>query len=195
MPIAKRGYVFLIMLSGLYGLVTALVLLSPWDSFITLFVRLFALYGYIALTVATALTPFLRSILRVFGHSFLRIHHVFSIFGLIFVTMHPISLAIREVNILVFLPSFASWFDFWSLAGRPALIIIYIAVVAALLRRKILRYWRVLHALMYVVMFFGIVHANLSGSDFNTLGIQLIFNALFVTSLGALVFKRFRTRR
>ena len=82
---------------------------------------------------------------------------------------------------------------FWRLAGRPAFILIYVAVFAALLRTKAPKYWRAFHALMYVVLLFGIVHANLIGYDFKNLGVMLIFNALLVASLAGLAFKRYRS--
>ena len=39
-----------------------------------------------------------------------------------------------------------------------------VAVFAAFLRAKAPKYWRAFHALMYVVLLFGIVHANLFGA-------------------------------
>ncbi len=45
---------------------------------------------------------------------------------------------------------------------------------------------------MYVVLLFGIVHANLIGTDFGNLGILLIYNGLFATSLASFALKRYR---
>jgi len=45
---------------------------------------------------------------------------------------------------------------------------------------------------MYVVLLFGIVHANLIGDDFQNVGIMVIFNALFLWSIVGFVVKRFR---
>jgi len=77
-------------------------------------------------------------------------------------------------------------------AGRPTFIILYVAVLAAILRTKAPKYWRAFHALMYAVLLFGIVHANLIGDDFQNLGIMIIFNVLFVASLASFAFKRYR---
>ena len=55
------------------------------------------------------------------------------------------------------------------------------------------KYWRAFHALMYAVLLFGIVHANLIGDDFQNLGILLIFNALLIASLTGFAFKRYRS--
>ena len=81
-------------------------------------------------------------------------------------------------------------------AGRPAFIILYIALFAAVvLRTKTPKYWRPFHALMYVVLLFGIVHANLLGGDFENLGIMIIFNALFLMSIASFALKRYRNHR
>jgi predicted ferric reductase len=155
-------------------------------------VRFFGLYGYLFLSIAVLLTPFLREVTQAFGKPFLKIHHVFAVLGLVFITLHPVFNAM-EFSLSVFVPNFASWMAFWRLAGRPAFILIYVAVFAALLRTKAPKYWRAFHALMYIVLLFGIVHANLIGYDFKNLGVMLIFNALLVASLAGLAFKRYRS--
>jgi predicted ferric reductase len=158
-------------------------------------VRLFALYGFLFLSVAALKTPFLKEITQAFGKPFLKVHHSFAVLGVVFITLHPVFNAVERFSLSVFVPNFASWRAFWALAGRPAFFILYVAVFAAFLRAKAPKYWRVFHALMYVVLFFGIVHANLIGDDFQNLGIMIIFNALFLVSLAAFTFKRYRSYR
>ena len=161
-------------------------------------VRLLGLYGFLFLGVATLITPFLAEVTRVFGRPFLKVHHAFSVFGIAFITLHPVFNAVQRLSLAVFVPRFDSWELFWMLAGRPALIILYVALLAVFLRRKIPKYWRPFHALMYVVLLFGIVHANLIGDDFANLGIMIIFDALFLASLASFAYKRYlnyQTRR
>ena len=122
----------------------------------------------------------------------MRIHHAFSILGIVFITLHPVFNAVQRLSLSVFVPRFDSWDLFWRLAGRPAFIILYISVLAAILRAKVPKYWRPFHALMYVVLLFGIVHANLIGDDFENLGIMIIFNALFLVSIASFALKRYR---
>jgi hypothetical protein len=45
---------------------------------------------------------------------------------------------------------------------------------------------------MYIVLLFGIVHANLIGDDFANVGIMIIFDGLFAASIAGFAFKRFR---
>jgi predicted ferric reductase len=125
----------------------------------------------------------------------MRIHHYFAAAGLVLITLHPIALAIERLNPAVFIPTVGSLELFIINGGRQALIIIYIAFVAVLLRRQMPRYWRIFHALMYVALFFGILHANLIGRDFENLYILITFNALFVASIAAFVIKRYQSYR
>jgi DMSO/TMAO reductase YedYZ heme-binding membrane subunit len=164
---------------------------NPWN----LSVRLFALNGFIALSIAAIMTAFLKEITLFFKKPFTKIHHYFAAAGLVLITLHPIILAIQRLNPAVFIPNLDSVYQFFAAGGRQALIIIYIAVAAVLLRRKILAYWRAFHALMYVALFFGIVHANLLGTDFENIAVMVIFNGLFAVVLAAFVWKRWQFYR
>jgi DMSO/TMAO reductase YedYZ heme-binding membrane subunit len=190
MPPKKEGYLLTLGILVLVIIVSVVAFSIPYDDPLSLVVRLFALYGFLFLSIATIMTPFLKEVTRLFGKPFIKVHHVFATLGLASATLHPVAFSIQVQNILVFLPSFASWYAFWSLAGRPALIIIYIALIAVLIRRKIQNYWRPVHALMYIVLFFGIVHANLIGTDFQNIGILIIFNLLFAAAIVAFILKR-----
>lgn len=191
----KQGYALVLAIAALFLFVGVMTLRGPWSDLIDFAVSLFALYGYLMLTIASLMTPFLREISQAFGKPFLRIHHVFAAAGIVFVTLHPVSYAIQTLDITVFAPSFASWYDFWRLAGRPALILLYIAVAFALFRRRTIRFWRGFHALTYVVLLFGIVHANLLGSDFQNQAVTVLFDGLFVAAMLAFAFKRYRNHQ
>ncbi len=91
----------------------------------------------------------------------------------------------------VFLPVVSSWMGFWIMAGPPALILLYVALVAVLLRMKIVKYWRYLHALMYLVLTFGIIHADLIQADFVESPVLLaLYNILYVLVVFTFVIKR-----
>jgi len=186
----KKGFLVLLGITALVIIISALALSLPYGSPLEVVVRLFALYGYLTLSVATMTTPFLKEIPKVFGKTFIKVHHIFAIVGTASATVHPVAYAIQTLDPTVFLPSLRSWYAFWALAGRPALIIIYIALAAALVRRKMQTYWRSIHAMMYVVLFLGIVHANLIGTDFQNPVINTLFNLLFAASIAAFALKR-----
>jgi predicted ferric reductase len=193
MALKREGAVFLLGITALAVIIALLFLSSAGEGELAhLAVRFFGLYGFLFLSVATLITPFLKEITQAFGKPFLKVHHSFSLLGIIFITLHPIFNAIEYLSLSVFVPRFDSWLLFWRLAGRPAFIILYIALFAAVLRRRVPKYWRAFHALMYVVLLFGIVHANLIGDDFENLGVMIIFNALFLASLASFALKRYR---
>jgi predicted ferric reductase len=193
MPLKRAGAFFLLGIAVLAVIIAVLFLPSTAEANpMRSAVRFFALYGYLFLSVTVLVTPFLREVTQAFGKPFLKVHHSFAVLGLTFITLHPVFNAL-EISLLVFIPNFASWAAFWALAGRPALILIYVAVFAVSLRAKVPRYWRAFHALMYVALIFGFVHANIIGNEFRqNLGITLIYGALFVASIVGFAFKRYR---
>jgi predicted ferric reductase len=193
MALKREGAVFLLGITALAVIIALLFLSSAGEGELAhLAVRFFGLYGFLFLSVATLITPFLKEITQAFGKPFIKVHHSFSILGIFFITLHPVFNAVQRLSLSVFVPRFDSWLLFWRLAGRPAFIILYIALFAAVLRRRVPKYWRAFHALMYVVLLFGIVHANLIGDDFENLGVMIIFNALFLASLASFALKRYR---
>jgi predicted ferric reductase len=195
MTIKRQGVLLLFGISLIIAYVTITVLLTASQDLSRTLVRLLGLYGFVMVCIAASITPFLKEVSQFFGKSFLKIHHFFALFGLAFISLHPVSLAIGLMNASVFLPRFDSWIVFWQLAGRPALIVLYIALFAVFLRRKAPKHWRILHALMYLAILLGIVHGNLIGSDFENLPLMIILNTLAAVSLVAFFLKRYQNYR
>ncbi len=193
LTITRNGWLFLLGALLLYVLIGILALFTTYSDPLNFVIRLCALYGFVSLAIATAMTPFLKEITQAFGRPFLRIHHLFAIFGIIFATLHPVFYAILQMDLTVFFPRFDSWIIFWELAGRPALYILYVAAVAGLLRLMIPKYWRYFHWLMYVVLTFVIVHGNLIGTDFQNLSILFTLNILYIIAITAFFLKRYQT--
>jgi DMSO/TMAO reductase YedYZ heme-binding membrane subunit len=193
MALKRKGAFVLLGIIALAVIIALLVLPEAVEEEpVHVLVRLFGLYGFLFLSVATLMTPFLKEVAQTFGKPFLKVHHAFSILGIVFITLHPIFNAIERLSLSVFVPRFDSWERFWMFAGRPAFIILYIALAAAILRTKAPKYWRSFHALMYAVLLFGIVHANLIGDDFENVGIMVVFNVLFLMSIASFALKRYR---
>ena len=153
------------------------------------FVRLLGLWGYIFLAIAAAMSPYLKNIYRYFGKPFIKIHHIFAFSGLIIITLHPVFFSLQAASAAVFIPDFSSWYSFWLYAGRPALIILYISLVAALFRKKI-KPWRIIHALMYIMVIFGFIHAVLIGTDFENKIILTVYALLAIAVFASFILKR-----
>lgn len=188
-----RQAAFLVLIA-FFGLAVSLVAYSAVGLVdpLTLTIRLLALNGYIALSVAAIMTPFLKEITLFFRKSFLNLHHYFAAAGLLLITLHPIAVAIQAMSPAVFEPNFASLYLFFYFGGVIALILVYVGLGATLLRRKIMAYWRYFHALLYLALFIGIVHANVRGIDFTNPAIQTIYDALFAAVLVAFGLKRWQ---
>jgi DMSO/TMAO reductase YedYZ heme-binding membrane subunit len=193
MNLNKKSISLIIADLTLFLIVFFLFLFTPFADFYDFIIRFAALIGFTSMFLATIMTPFMVELYQIFGKPFIKLHHLYSILGLVLITIHPLSFAILALDITVFIPIFYPWIDFWSLAGRPALILIYLAIIAALLRKKLPKNWRYLHFLNYVALFFGYVHGVLIGTDFQNLGILIIFTLMIVLSLSAFGLKRYQT--
>ena len=194
MGITRNGYFFLGIIASLLIISGSIVGVTPSPSPFTSGIRFAGLAGFVLLAVTAIMTPWSREIYRNFGISFVKFHHIFAISGLILITLHPVFLAMRLMNASVFLPWFGSFQEFLVLAGRPALILIYIAVAGVLLRRLIPSYWRAVHALIWVALILAIIHGDMIGTDMKNPAMFLIFNGLAVVAVGAFVLKRVKGR-
>jgi len=184
-----------VVILALYAITAAVVLTTPYESPFRVVARLLALWGFLSLSIAVILTPFLREIMKIFGRPFLAVHHTFAAVGLLLPTLHPVTLAITSLNPAIFIPVFFPWERFWLNGGRPALYLLYIAFAAVVLRKYIPKYWRWVHGLMYVVLLLAIVHGNLIGTDFENPVIWALFNTLFALAVAAFILKRWQRMR
>jgi DMSO/TMAO reductase YedYZ heme-binding membrane subunit len=162
---------------------------------LTLTIRLLALNGYIALSIAAIMTAFLKEVTLFFKKSFTKVHHYFAAVGLLLVSLHPIAVFSQTLDPRVFLPNFESLYLFFFFGGVIALFLIFVAFITGLLRKRILRLWRPFHMLMYLALFIGVVHANLRGTNFQSLTIQIIYDSLFAVALAAFMIKRWQFYR
>jgi len=176
----------------LFIVIFILFLQTPISDSFSFYIRLGALFGFTALFIATTMAPFMVQLYKIFGKPFIKLHHLYSIMGLILITLHPTVFALSVLDITVFIPVFYPWIDFWRLAGRPALILIYIAVLAAILRKKISKSWKFFHILNYIALFFGYIHGLLIGTDFQNIGIAIIFTIMIIISIGSFGLKRYQ---
>lgn len=188
--VTKKGYYAIGAITGLFLLIVALFLSMGWTDIYDFTIRFFALIGFYLMAIAMIMTPFMSDIYQEWGKSFMKVHHLFAALGIATATLHPVIFAIEVSSLEVFIPDVSSLYAFMLLGGRQALILIYIATIAAFVRAKIPDYWKSIHALMYLMLFFALVHGYLIGTDFANIGIQIIFTALFIASIGAMIYKR-----
>lgn len=192
MELNKKAIVLISINLALFIIVFILFLQTPISDPFYFFIRLGALFGFTAIFIATTMSPFMVQLYKIFGKPFIKQHHIYSIFGLIMITLHPVTFAISEMNIFVFIPVFIPWIRFLELGGRLALILIYIAVLAAIIRKKIQKYWRVFHILNYFALLLIYIHGLLIGTDFRNIGILIIFTIMLIIAFGSFGLKRYQ---
>jgi hypothetical protein len=109
MSLSRKGYVFLVCVIffaiGVYVFSYSVTYSHPFE----LSVRLFALNGFLILSIAAIMTPFLKEIKHHFNKSFLEMHHSFAVIGLALITLHPIALFIQVLDPAIFLPNLSSF--------------------------------------------------------------------------------------
>ncbi|NPD88399.1 MAG: hypothetical protein HGN29_06730 [Asgard group archaeon] len=79
-------------------------------------------------------------------------------------------------------------------AGRPALYLIIVAVIAGFLQSKIRKWWRYIHVFNYIAVTFGVIHGILIGAHLSTsLTLKIIYGILLVLTAISFILKRYQT--
>jgi len=158
-------------------------------------IRVAALSGYMAIFLVIVSSAYMREMLRFFGRSFIKVHHILSVSGLFLITVHPLMVAIDSLTLGVFAPRFDSWRIFMQLGGRPAWYLLVIASLIALLRKQIGRKWRTIHMLNYVAFWLGSVHAILIGTSFQSTVMKAVPVIMSLIIIAIFIQKRLQARR
>lgn len=179
------------------GLVLVLILFNmqppvPWEYGA---VRAFGLLGYLGIAFGVASSQYMVELARFFGRPFVRLHHFITYTSLALIALHPIFFAAAFEGPSAFVPDLSSWDAFWRNAGRPALYLLAVGALAAILRGTLGRNWRIVHWLMYLAFLMGTVHALLVGTDTRYLAMRILVVALAVFVAGVFVAKRLPRRR
>ncbi|TFG13703.1 hypothetical protein EU537_05455 [Candidatus Thorarchaeota archaeon] len=188
--LSRWGLMGILAIIGTYSVAVIGPFFTAYDNLFELVIRIFALSGFVSLVIASIFSMYLREIRTHFSRPFMTVHHTFAALGLILATAHPVTFAIYVASLTVFIPDVSSWYAFWSLAGRQAIYVIYIAVLAAFLRQRIRKAWRYFHGLIYLALFFAYVHGLLIGATLANPIMAIFFGFLLVVSLAVFVIKR-----
>lgn len=190
-----RGSFYLITAAAMSILVVAgVIALQPAATPLDWTIRAAAILGLLAVFLTSISSVFMRELYQFLGRPFIRVHHLVAVAGLILVTLHPVGVAIRSSSLRVFLPDFSSVEVFLTLGGRPAWYLIGVASLAALLRARFKRGWRVIHYLNYVAFFLASVHATMIGTDFGSVAMRAVTAAMALALVAVFVHKRLQRR-
>lgn len=153
-------------------------------------IRSTALLGYGAIVASVLSTAFVRPLTKAFGRPFVKIHHIYSIGGLAWITMHPLSVVVSWRMPEALLPNIDSFIEFVRWGGAPTLYLLIIAAGAAILRKRIGRGWRALHALNYLALGLGTLHALGLGGDFQSVLMRAVAVLVIVALVATAVWRR-----
>jgi predicted ferric reductase len=183
---------FYIVIFFLYSIPLITIFSYGFDDFLELFRRITGLVGIISLFVAIILSSLVKQSKQIFGVTYLKVHHFFSITGLVLITLHPIIMAIDFGTSKIFVPNFSSWNAFLTNGGRFAIYLIYIATLSAILRRNIAKYWRYFHGLLYPAFLLGAIHGMLQGSDLRSISLYTLFVIMIALVIVNFICKRYQ---
>lgn len=193
----KRSRIWYLVLVGVVAvLLTILALaLGPWATPLRRVIRATGMLGYLAVFLASLSSLYLRELVQFFGRPFIKVHHAVSITGLVTLLVHPLGAAWEAGSLAVFVPATSSWLGFLRAGGRPALYLIGLAVLAAVLRKSLTRSWRVIHYLNYLAFLLASAHAGLIGSDFQHPVAKAVLILMALAIIGVFIRRRTLARK
>ncbi len=189
---ARNTWVLFVAAIVALSIVAIIISLDIYDFPRYSIIRGAALLGYLAVFLASLSSFFMRELTRFFGRPFIRIHHIIAVTGLVVLAVHALFNAWYSETLGVFIPKFDSFLHFFEHGGRPALWLILIASLIALLRTSIGGNWRLIHRLNYVAFLLATFHALFLGTDFRYLGMKVIATIMAAVLLAVYVLKRAR---
>ena len=152
--------------------------------------RAAGLFGYGTLFLTIVSHEYMREMRKLFGKPFLKVHHILAVAGLVLVILHPTIMAIFMRDWSQFVPRFDSLQVFLSLGGRPALYLILIGVLAAVVRSRLKDTWKIIHWLNYVAFVLVFAHSWLMGGNVSTSPLRFVWPLLLVIVVLVFVRKR-----
>ena len=187
---------FLIIVGMSFGILVILRISLKMEDFpLHWFIRGAGIIGYLSVFLTSLTSAYMRALTIYLRSPFIKVHHGAAVAGLVMLIFHGGSVAWDMGSIKVFLPRFDSPMLFLELGGRPAILLVGIGSVGAVLRTSLGQKWRIIHWLNYIAFWLGTSHALLIGTTFRHGIIRL---ASLSMALGLMIifgWKRFQQRR
>jgi heme exporter protein D len=158
-------------------------------------IRAAAMLGYLSVFVTSISSLYMKQLTQFFGRPFIRTHHIVAVTGLILLATHALFNAWYSETLSVFIPRLESARDFLAHGGRAALLLLGLGVLAALLRTRFRRNWRVVHWFNYLAFFIATFHAFSLGTDFRYPLIKVAALIMVCMLVSCFVLKRVQQQR
>jgi len=177
MSLILRRALFIILLISPYLLVAGIIMSTHPSDLLYTGIRVCGLFGFLSLSLGVIMNLLKKGIKTTLGRPFITLHHLFTVSGLVLITVHPVLFALSIKDFSVFIPDTSSALSFLTNGGRVAIILIYIGFLAALFRSVLKGRWVQIHRVMYLALILGVIHANLLGQDLIDPVIRVLYNA------------------
>jgi methionine sulfoxide reductase heme-binding subunit len=195
-PMQKRNtWLLVLLVPAVVGVSLLVQLAFPQEGWQFWLVRSFSLSGYLLVFLAVLSAASLPAMAKTFGRPFIGVHHVATVAGFVAMVAHPFAYSFAIGSLSPFVPSYGSLLEVFQWAGRPALALFAIAVLAALLRLAFKKGWRVFHIAAYLAFLLVTVHANLIGPSFQHPVMRVVSWVMAAAATVVFVRKRLMRRK
>jgi hypothetical protein len=189
----RNTWVLVLLVPAVVGVSLLVQLAFPLQGWQYWLVRSLSLSGYLLVFLAALSSASLPTMAKTFGRPFIGVHHVATVAGFVAMFAHPFAYSFAVGSLEPFVPRAASVYEFFLWAGRPALLLFIVAVVAGLLRLAFKKGWRYFHLAVYLAFLLVTVHANLIGTSFQSPVVRVVSWAM--AAAVTVVFVRKRVQR
>jgi sulfoxide reductase heme-binding subunit YedZ len=195
-PMRKRNtWVLVLMVPAVFGVALLVQRVAPVEGWQSWLVRGLALSGYLLVFLAAVSAASLPALAKAFGRPFIGVHHVATLAGFAAMLAHPLTYSLAFGSLEPLVPRADSLYDFLLWAGRPALALFIVAVVAALLRMAFKKGWRFFHLVVYLAFILVTIHANLIGTSFQSPVVRVVSWAMAAAATVVFVRRRLQRRK
>ena len=194
-PMQKHNtWLLVLTVPAVVGVSLLVQLASPIEGWQYWLVRSLALSAYLFVFLAALSSASLPTVARTFGRPFVGVHHVATFAAFAAMVAHPFAYSLAVAGSLApFVPRASSVLEFFQWAGRPALLLFIVAVIAGLLRLSFKKGWRYFHLVTYLAFILATVHANLLGTTLQIPAVRVA--SWLMAAVATIVFVRKRLQR
>ena len=192
---ARNTWVLFVVAFACLSIVVVTIALDIYDFPRYSIIRGAALLGYLLVFATSMSSLYMRQLTQFFGRSFIKIHHTIAVAGLLMLVVHASFNAWYSETLSVFIPRFESLRDFLVHGGRAALLLLGLGALAALLRTRLGKNWRIIHWLNYLAFFIATFHAFSLGTDFRYIIVRIVALVMVCLLVCSFVVKRIQLGR
>jgi DMSO/TMAO reductase YedYZ heme-binding membrane subunit len=190
MPKRTPQNTWVLIASGLGALVLTVGVVALDEIFAPIhgIIRGAAVLGYLGIFLTIISSNYMRELTKYFGRSFITVHHIIAVAGLVTIAAHVITVAMSWKALSVFVPS-------QNTPQALAFWLVVLASLAGVFRKTIGKRWKTIHWLNYAAFLIGTWHALRMGTNFQHIGMHIVVSVMTLLVILLFVWKRTRKWR